>query len=125
MKTGWKEVARLGTEGTGYPHILVDAHGWCLRLGPSCRGDDKYFSSLPSLIQGLSEHIVRRRLWTNPEVRGLEALGEEVRRALIRASDLAKGLAKAAGRESQPMPAKRRSRVRTSLAPVDDGNQSK
>ena len=27
MKTGWKEVAQLGTEGAGYPHVLVDAHG--------------------------------------------------------------------------------------------------
>jgi hypothetical protein len=33
MKTGWKEVARLGIQGARYPHLLVDTYGWCLRLG--------------------------------------------------------------------------------------------
>jgi len=62
MGKGWDLVARLGGVGARYPHVLVDSHGWCLRLGPKSRLDDKYFSSLPSLLQGLVEHGARRRL---------------------------------------------------------------
>jgi hypothetical protein len=61
MSEAWREVARLGNKGERYPHILADSHGWCLRLGPRDREDDKYFSSLGSLLQALSEHLLRRK----------------------------------------------------------------
>lgn len=66
MSKGWKEVARLGGRGARYPQILVDAHGWCLRLGRHKRHDEKYYSSLPNLLVGLIEHAVRRRLMDSP-----------------------------------------------------------
>ena len=56
MKTGWKLVAQLGMSGPGYPHLLVDRHGWCLRIGRG-RGEEKYYSTLPSVLQGLIEHV--------------------------------------------------------------------
>ena len=61
MSEAWREVARLGMKGEKYPHILVDSHGWCLRLGPRDREDDKYYSSLLALLQGLLEHFLRRK----------------------------------------------------------------
>ncbi len=61
MSEAWREVARLGKKGEKYPHILVDSHGWCLRLGPRDREDEKYYSSLPNLLQGLYEHLLRRK----------------------------------------------------------------
>lgn len=61
MGEAWREVARLGKKGEKYPHILVDSHGWCLRLGPRDREDEKYYSSLPTLLGGLHEHLVRRK----------------------------------------------------------------
>ena len=60
MSEAWREVARLGKKGEKYPHILVDSHGWCLRLGAREKEDDKYYSSLPNLLQGLYEHLLRR-----------------------------------------------------------------
>jgi hypothetical protein len=53
MSEAWREVARLGNSGEAYPHILADSHGWCLRLGPHKRTDDKYYSSFQSVILGL------------------------------------------------------------------------
>ena len=61
MSEAWREVARLGKKGEKYPHVLVDSHGWCLRLGPRDKEDDKYYSSLPNLLQGLYEHLLRRQ----------------------------------------------------------------
>lgn len=61
MSEAWHEVARLGKKGERYPHLLVDTHGWCLRLGPRDREDEKFYSSLPTLLQGLSEHLLRRK----------------------------------------------------------------
>jgi len=61
MSEAWREVARLGKKGEKYPHVLVDSHGWCLRLGPRDREDEKYYSSLPNLLQGLYEHLLRRK----------------------------------------------------------------
>jgi hypothetical protein len=61
MSEAWREVARLGKKGEQYPHLLVDSHGWCLRLGPRDREDEKYYSSLPTLLQGLLEHFLRRK----------------------------------------------------------------
>jgi hypothetical protein len=61
MSEAWREAARLGKKGEKYPHILVDSHGWCLRLGPRGREDEKYYSSLPNLLQGLYEHLLRRK----------------------------------------------------------------
>ncbi len=79
MKTGWKEVARLGTQGSRYPHVLVDTHGWCLRLGPDPRRDDKFFSRLSPLLEGLIEHLVRRRLILVRPILDIRELAEEVR----------------------------------------------
>jgi hypothetical protein len=61
MSEAWREAARLGKKGERYPHVLVDSHGWCLRLGPRDKEDDKYYSSLPNLLQGLYEHLLRRQ----------------------------------------------------------------
>lgn len=85
MKTGWKEVARLGTEAAGYPHVLVDAHGWCLRLGRK-RGEERYYSNLPSLLQGLIEQLTRTRLRHCPGLLSASAMLAEVRAALLEAA---------------------------------------
>jgi hypothetical protein len=61
MSEAWREVARLGKKGEKYPHVLVDSHGWCLRLGSRDKENDKYYSSLPNLLQGLYEHLLRRQ----------------------------------------------------------------
>ncbi len=73
MKTGWKLVARLGTSGPGYPHLLVDRHGWCLRLGPNPKVDDKFYSRLLFLLEGLIEQALRRKVLTMPAA---TAIGE-------------------------------------------------
>jgi hypothetical protein len=88
MSKGWKEVARLGGQGARYPHLLVDDHGWCLRLGPWKRNDEKYYSNFPSLLQGLIEHFVRRRLKAVDTLKDLDALAGEVRDALRSATEL-------------------------------------
>ncbi len=82
MRTGWKEVARLGMDGARYPHVLVDPHGWCLRLGPDPRRDEKYYSGLPTLLQGAVEQGVRRSLMTTAIATGLEELRRQVQRAI-------------------------------------------
>jgi hypothetical protein len=82
MSKGWREVARLGGSGARYPHLLADPHGWCLRLGPRSRGDDKYYSSLPVLLQGLVEQVTRRRLLSLSGALELRLLLGEVRDAL-------------------------------------------
>lgn len=61
MSKGWQLVARLGGSAARYPHVLVDAHGWCLRLGPVPRDDDKFYSRIETLLEGLVEHVLRRR----------------------------------------------------------------
>jgi hypothetical protein len=66
VKTGWKLVARLGMSGPGYPHLLVDRHGWCLRLGPNPKADDKYYSRLLFLLEGLIEQALRRDVLAMP-----------------------------------------------------------
>jgi hypothetical protein len=78
LKNGWKEVARLGTGGMGYPHVLVDAYGWCLRLGPNSRSDDKYYSRLETLLEGLIVHLVRRRMMSLRPILDLRGLVQEI-----------------------------------------------
>jgi hypothetical protein len=78
MSEAWREVARIGKSGEAYPHVLADSHGWCLRLGPGRSPDEKYYSSLPSLLQGLTEQILRRRLGADDEIRTLLKLRNEV-----------------------------------------------
>lgn len=78
MSKGWREVARLGGTGARYPHVLVDPHGWCLRLGPNSRSDEKYYSSLPMLLHGLVEQSVRRRLLSLPIALEMKELRREV-----------------------------------------------
>ena len=82
MSKGWREVARLGGAGARYPHVLVDSHGWCLRLGSNSRADEKYYSSLPVLLRGLVEHLVRRRLMALSGSLDLQELCREVLDAL-------------------------------------------
>ncbi len=82
MKTGLNEVARLGTSGSRYPHVLVDLHNWCLRLGPDPKKDDKYYSSLTNLLQGLLEQGVRRSMLKNRSVAGIDELVGALRNAL-------------------------------------------
>lgn len=88
MGNSWKEVVRLGEEGAGYPHILADTHGWCLRLGPSRRFDDKYYSNLPGLLRGLLEQGIRRSLMASGGGLDLEGFVREVRGALESAHTL-------------------------------------
>ena len=111
MSEAWREVARLGKKGEKYPHILVDSHGWCLRLGPRDREDEKYYSSLQNLLQGLYEHLLRRK--DRESARGVlemkailirnlkevRELGEELenkfpnlRQRLLEAADKSRGL---------------------------------
>lgn len=88
MGKGFTLVVRLGMDGPRYPHILVDAHGWLLRLGPHWDRDDKYYSSLPSVFEGMVEHALRRRLGGTP-AEGLEALARDVRAEMKELRDLA------------------------------------
>jgi hypothetical protein len=78
MSEAWREVARLGKTGDRYPHILADSHGWCLRLGPRDRTDDKYYSSFQALLGGLIEHSLRRRAWAGEKIRTLTQLRDLV-----------------------------------------------
>jgi hypothetical protein len=88
MSKGWREVARLGGTGARYPHVLVDPHGWCLRLGPNSRSDEKYYSSLPMLLHGLVEQSARRRLLSIPAALDLKELRREVEDVLHSALSL-------------------------------------
>ena len=83
MKNGWHEVARLGLFPDGYPHVLVDAHGWCLRLAVNV---DRYYSSFPTLLQGLIEQVLRRRLRDAGPLLTVQAMLVEVRAALDQSS---------------------------------------
>jgi len=82
MGKGWCEIARLGGSGARYPHLLADRQGWYLRLGPKSRLDDRYYSSLPVLLQGLVEQVSRRRLLSLSGVLELRLLLGEVRDAM-------------------------------------------
>jgi hypothetical protein len=88
MSKRWKEVARLGGPGARYPQVLVDAHGWCLRLGRHSRHDQKYYSTLPSLLGGLIEHTARRRLMDSPSAVDLQAFLTTLKASLETARSL-------------------------------------
>jgi hypothetical protein len=103
MKTGFTLVARLGSAGDRYPHILVDTHNWVLRLGPSYRRDERYYSSLPSLFEGMVEHFLRRRVSLAP-VDGFEALAREIRAGIKDLRDLATTCLESLVKERQPLP---------------------
>lgn len=89
MAKGWRLVARLGGSKARYPHILVDAHGWCLRWGPVPRDDDKFYSRFETVLEGLVEHCIRRRLLQLGSVLEPQGLLEEVRDVFQAARDLA------------------------------------
>jgi hypothetical protein len=118
MKNGWREVARFGIDGACYPQILVDGHGWCLRMGPSSRQDDKYYSSFGSVFEGLREHTLRRCLPTEPPAQGFKEFERAVRNALSRAAQLGRALARKTDRELQLIPAQGPGEPRTRLALV-------
>lgn len=99
MSKGWREVARLGGTGARYPHVLADAHGWCLRLGHRSRTDDKYYSSLPLLLHGLVQQGVHRRLMALSATLDLQELCREVRDALHTALGLCQEVLEKGGRE--------------------------
>src|SRR5262245_8099682 len=101
MKAGWTEVARVGVSNDGYPHVLVDAHGWCLRMGPGHRGE-RYYSGLPTLLQGLVEHLTRHHLRDRGSLISAAAMLAEVRAALDQAARCGATLA-AALRTQSPM----------------------
>ncbi len=84
MKNGWKEIARLGVSDDGYPHVLVDAHGWSLRLGPR-KTEQKYYSNVPSLLRALVEHSIRRQLRECPTLASAREMQAQVQAALERA----------------------------------------
>ena len=90
MKRGWNEVARLGRKGPKYPHVLVDRRGWCLRLGPNPESDDRYYSGLASLAEGIIEHVMRRGLPARDSVSSLRELVKNIRVELAAASGLAR-----------------------------------
>ncbi|HEX7897827.1 MAG TPA: hypothetical protein VF950_08715 [Planctomycetota bacterium] len=122
MSKGWRLVSRLGAAGTRYPHVLVDSHGWCLRLGANTRQDEKYYSSFPNLLQGMVEHFARRRLAATAPLSSLMELVGEVKDAMRTALDLcreaveegglhehmrrAEGLGKPSVAEHTPFPAR-------------------
>ncbi len=92
MSEAWREVARLGKVGERYPHILADTRGWCLRWGPrECR-DDKYYSTLSSLLHGLAEHLLRRRVGAGEDIRSLARFRELVELTFQEASALGAAL---------------------------------
>jgi hypothetical protein len=99
MSKGWREVARLGGTGARYPHVLADAQGWCLRLGPKSRTDEKYYSSLPLLLHGLVQHAARRRLMALSASLDLQELCREVRDALHAALGLCREVLEKGGLE--------------------------
>ncbi|HLY10432.1 MAG TPA: hypothetical protein VKW04_14110 [Planctomycetota bacterium] len=99
MSQGWREVARLGETGGRYPHVLVDAYGWCLRLGPGRDGDEKYYASLPRLLHGLVEQSARRRLLSRPGLLDLEQLHRELESAFRSALGLCQELLERGGLE--------------------------
>jgi hypothetical protein len=103
MKNGWKEVARLGSGDGSYPHVLVDAHGWCLRLGRA-RGQERYYSNLPSLLQGLIEQLTRLRLRHCPVLANASAMLAEVRAALNEAATYRGSLVALTVKESSQRP---------------------
>src|SRR5438046_728747 len=88
MKHGWRLVAKLGDPPGQYPHLLSDPCGWGLRLGPNFRADMKYYSSLPTLLEGLVEHLVRRRLGADHPILSQVDLVGEVRKELVHARTL-------------------------------------
>jgi hypothetical protein len=92
MAEAWREVARLGKVGHQYPHILADSRGWCLRWGPKTERDEKYFSSLSSLLHGLAEHYLRRRLGAGEDIRTLARFRELVELTMKEASVLGAAL---------------------------------
>jgi hypothetical protein len=82
LKPGWKLVARLGDGGERYPHVLTDPHGWCLRLGPSRKQDEKYYSSLTTLLLGMLEQGTRRYFLHSEAAVGVRDLAELVGRGV-------------------------------------------
>lgn len=78
MGEAWREVARLGKVGQRYPHVLADSRGWCLRWGPKTDRDEKYYSSLSTMLHGLAEHYLRRRLGAGQDIRTLARFRELV-----------------------------------------------
>ena len=91
MKTGWRMVAKLGTKAPHFPHILSDAHGWAIRLGPNAYADMKHYSSFPNVLAGLVEHLVRRRLGAETSIVSIQGLIEEARKEFDRARELCHG----------------------------------
>lgn len=92
MAEAWREVARLGKVGEQYPHILADTRGWCLRWGPRESRDDKYYSTLSSLLHGLAEHLLRRRVGAGEDIRSLARFRELVELTLKEAAALGAAL---------------------------------
>ncbi len=92
MSEAWREVARLGKVGERYPHILADTRGWCLRWGPRESRDDKYYATLSSLLHGLAEHLLRRRVGAGEDIRSLARFRELVELTFQEASALGAAL---------------------------------
>src|ERR1043166_1358167 len=103
MKTGFRLVAKLGAAGDGYPHVLIDAYGWSVRFGPS-RTEQKYYSNVPSLLNALIEHSIRRQLRECPVLKASREMLSQIQAALDRAE--AQGL-RLAGALAQVSPTRR------------------
>lgn len=81
VKKSQCKLARLGFGKGGYPHVLVDRHGWCLRLGRQ-PGNYRYYSTLPLLLQAVIEHVGRQRLPATDSPLCAGAMRSAVRTAL-------------------------------------------
>ncbi len=101
MRSAFRTVARLGVEPGGYPWILADTRNWVLRLGPSRGEDEKYFSNLPSLLEGIVVHLLRRGLGQDGIIDGLQLLIQEYRIGMAEAHELGQRLEATLGR-SEP-----------------------
>ncbi len=107
MSKGWQLVARLGGAGNRYPHVLVDAHGWCLRFGPVPRDDDRFYSRIETLLEGLVEHWIRRRLIRLGSALDAHGIAEELRDCMASALEMGRAAAEKIVQESSGCPAQR------------------
>lgn len=97
MKVRMRELARLGPGKGGYPRILADSRNWILQLGPDKRRELRYYTSWTTFVNGLVEHLMRRRLGDGTLIEGLHGIVRAHRKFLAEAKDLVERVAVIAG----------------------------